>query len=205
MLTLYHSPHTRSSRIIGLIEAMNIRDQVDIRIVDVKRQDGSGKQDPANPHPEGKVPFLVHDGVEIRESSAIILYLTDMFPESRMGFPVGHRLRGAYLSWLSWYGGVVEPVFVHSYLQLDHPALLATFRGMAEVTERLKDALTGQDWLMDGRYTAVDLLVSSPFQWMASLTPDEPAISDWVARCSDQPFQSAVQAFEADALARIRC
>ncbi|WP_163364139.1 glutathione S-transferase family protein, partial [Klebsiella aerogenes] len=74
--------------------------------------DGSGGRDPRNPHPDGKVPLLVEDGVQIWESSAIVQHLADLFPEAGLAIPVGHKLRGAYLSWLAWYAGVVEPVFV---------------------------------------------------------------------------------------------
>jgi glutathione S-transferase len=31
-------------------------------ITNIPRQDGSGAADPCNPHPDGKVPALVHDG-----------------------------------------------------------------------------------------------------------------------------------------------
>lgn len=112
MLRLYHSPRSRSSRIIRLLIELDVLDQVDIRIVGIHRNDGSGAADPANPHPEGKVPLLVHDGAEIWESNAIILYLTDMFAESGLGRSVGTADRGQYLSWLAWYGNVVEPVIV---------------------------------------------------------------------------------------------
>ncbi len=78
MLTLYHSPRSRSSRIIRLIDELDIWTEVDIRIVSITHSDGTGEHDPNNPHPEGKVPLLVHDGVEIWESNAIILYLTDL-------------------------------------------------------------------------------------------------------------------------------
>lgn len=201
MLTLFHSPHSRSTRIIGLLYAMNIFDQVDIRIVDIARQDGSGGPDPRNPHPEGKVPLLVHDGVEIWESAAIMLYLTDLSPDSDMGVPVGHAERGRYVSWLTWYGSVMEPVMVHKVAGLEHPMLHATFRGMPQMMARLETALTGQDWLVAGRYTAADLLVASPLQWFTDATPDIAVIQDWVARCSDRPFHPQVTAFETQALA----
>lgn len=207
MLTLYHSPNSRSTRIIGLIEAMNIRDKIDIRLVSIVRQDGSGGQDASNLHPEGKVPCLVHNGVEIWESAAIILYLTDLFPESGpkggMGVPVGHAQRGRYVSWLTYYAGIVEPVLVHHYIGAEHPALQATFRGMPELTARLKAALSGTSWLVDDRYTAADLLMASPFQWFTDITPDDPAIRDWLARCSDRPFHPAVKAFETEAMAAL--
>ena len=94
MLTLYHAPNSRSTRIVGALMAMDALDKVDIVQVDIPRRDGTGRHDPANPHPEGKVPVLVHDGVEIWESSAILLYLTELFPEAGLGIPPGDRERG---------------------------------------------------------------------------------------------------------------
>ena len=85
MLTLYHSPRSRSSRILQLIDELGVWSEIDVRSVAVRRQDGTGAPDPSNPHPEGKVPLLVHDGVEIWESNAIILYLTDLFSKAGMG------------------------------------------------------------------------------------------------------------------------
>lgn len=201
MLTLFYSPQSRATRIIGLLYALNIMDQVDVRVVDIVRQDGSGGHDPKNPHPEGKVPLLVHDGVEIWESAAIILYLTDLFPESGLGVPVGHPERGRYVSWLAWYGSVMEPVMAHTFVEIEHPMFQATFRGMPELVARLETALTGQDWLVAGRYTAADLLIASPYQWFADATPDVAVIKDWVKRCSDQPFGAQVEAFESRAMA----
>jgi glutathione S-transferase len=58
MLTLYHAPQSRSSRIVRLLIELDVLDQVDIRIVTVARQDGSGGADPSNPHPgrQGAAP-----------------------------------------------------------------------------------------------------------------------------------------------------
>ena len=94
MLTLYHSPMSRSTRITQLLRELNALDRVNVEIVTVTRIDGSGGIDPANPHPEGKVPLLVHDGVEIRESIAIAQYLAELFPEAGLSVPPGDQMRG---------------------------------------------------------------------------------------------------------------
>lgn len=196
MLTLFHAPLSRSTRIIGLLHAMDAMNKVDIRPVSIPRVDGSGGRDPANPHPEGKVPLLVDDGVAIWESAAIMLYLTDLFPGGGMGVPQGDRLRGRYLSWLSYYGSVVEPVVILDHVGIAHPVLDTTFRGVPEVVGRLSAALAEGPWLMGDRYTAADLLMASPYQWFPEGTPEDPAIRDWVARCSDRPWSAAVAAYD---------
>ncbi len=187
MLTLFHAPNSRSSAIVSLIDDMGITDWVKTRIVDIPRQNGSGRRDPVNPHPEGKVPVLVHDGQVITERGAIILHLTTMFPDSGLSPAVGTPEWGAYVSWLSWYQGVMEPVLVLDYAQLSHPALTATFRGHAEVTARLSAALQKGPWLLGDHYSAADLLVHSPYAWFSDATPDDPLIRNWVDRCKSRP------------------
>src|SRR6188474_3682695 len=108
MLTLYHAPQSRSSRIIWLLEELGADYQ--LVITDIPRQDGSGAPDPRNPHPDQKVPALVHDGVLLTESIAILQYLADAFPQARLAPPIGDRARGPYLTWLAYYAGVAEPV-----------------------------------------------------------------------------------------------
>ena len=201
MLTFYHSPMTRSTRVLALLAAMDALDRVDIREVTITRFDGRGGRDPANPHPEGKVPLLVHDGVEIWESAAILLYLTDLFPESGLGVPAGDPRRGRYLSWLAWYAGVMEPVLVLDAAGLAHPYLSATFRGAAEVRDRLSGALAEGPWLLGDRYTAADLLVSSPYLWFQDLDPGCDRIRDWVARCLAHPALAAARERDQGSLA----
>lgn len=202
MLTLYHSPMSRSSRIIQMIDEMGISDQIDVRIVTIPRVDGSGGRDPGNPHGEGKVPLLVHDGVEIRETNAIMLYLTDMFPDSPLGVPAGHRLRGAYLSWLAWYGNVLEPVVVVDYAQISHPVLQATFRGVPEAVAHLEKALSQAPYLLGDTYTAADLICASPYLWFPDITPASPVIRAWIDRCKARPALQRTAEFDAGLMAK---
>jgi glutathione S-transferase len=186
MLTLYHAPMSRSSRIVTLIDEMGIADQIKIVPVSIVRFDGTGQRDPNNPHPEGKVPVLIHDGTMITESGAIILYLTALFPNSGMAPLPGTPLRGEYLTWLFWYGSVMEPVLTMAAAGISHPYMTAGIRGVAEVTDRLAKALEKGPWLLGDTYGAADLLVHSPYFWFKDATPDVPAIRDWVARCQSR-------------------
>ncbi|WP_172298100.1 glutathione S-transferase family protein [Pseudoruegeria sp. HB172150] len=201
MLTLYHAPRTRSTRIVALLEELGVRDKVAIEPVAVTRRDGTGVHDPKNPHPEGKVPLLVHDGVEIWESTAIALYLTELFPDAGLAIPAGAPGRGPFLSWLAWYGDVLEPVLVISFANVEHPLFHTTFRGMPEAVARLSNALQDKPYLTGDTYTVADLIIASTFAWAPHLMPEDPVIQGWAARCSNRPANKAAQAFDGELMA----
>jgi glutathione S-transferase len=197
MLTLFHAPNSRSSRIVSLIDEMQIADRITIHPVTILRQDGSGARDASNPHPEGKAPALMHDGTLITESAAVILHLTDLFPEAGMAPLPGSAARGAYLSWLFWYGNVMEPAMIFDAADLSLPWLQATFRGVPEITARLSQAQADRPYLLGDTFSAADLLVHSPYAWFRDATPDVPAIRDWVARCQSRPAIARTRARDA--------
>lgn len=180
-------PRSRSTRIVTLLRELDAIDKVAIKIVDITRGDGSGRKDPKNLHPEGKVPLLDHDGVVIWESIAIIQYLTDLFPGKKMAPVAGDPQRGRYLSWLAWYAGVVEPVLIMQAAGISHPFVDFTFRSPAELAARLETALKDCPYLMGERYTAVDLLLHSPFAWCPAVTPESDVVKAWIERCGERP------------------
>ena len=204
MLTLFHSPQSRSSAIMVLIEEMGIADRMDIREVTIPRVDGSGGRDPANPHPEGKVPALVHDGLVITERAAIMLHLTTLFPDSGLSPKVGTPEWGAFAAWLTWYQGVLEPVVIFEAAGLAHPWIEATFRDHKTAAARLRVALERGPWILGETYSAVDRLLHAPYAWFAKATPDDPLIRDWVERCKARPVHQRVRAADAQRMAHLQ-
>ena len=199
MITLFHAPQSRSTRIVALLKDLDALDAVRIETVTIPRMDGSGARDPRNPHPEGKVPLLDHDGILVRESSAIIQYLAELFPKTGLSIPAGHPQRGAYLSWLAWYAGVIEPVLTLEAIGLDHPAIARTFRTSADIKARLAAALKDRPFLLGDHFSAADLLLHSPYAWFGK--PGEPTIDAWVDRCMDRPGARSAAEFDARHLA----
>ncbi|MBK4214385.1 glutathione S-transferase family protein [Paracoccus caeni] len=184
MPTLYHAPNSRSETIVSLIDAMGIRDKIDIVEVTIPRQDGTGGPDPKNPHPEGKVPYLVNGDDHIRERGAIITYLTELFPESGLGREVGDPKRGEYLSWLFYYQGVLEPVILLDYLKIDDPVLNATFRDYDTVLKRLEEGLANGPFLLGDDFSAADVLCVSPFLFFGEGLRRSPVVEEWIKRCA---------------------
>lgn len=183
MITLYHSPQSRSTSVLSALRLMGKETDVKVETVHIMRQDGNGKIDPRNPHPEGKVPVLAVDGQIIRERAAILLWLTDHF-NSDLGRGVSSPGRGAYLSWLFYYGNVMEPVFYMGVLEIaDNPMVKAWCRDTAAMFGAIETAVSAHDYLVDDQISAADILVVSPFKWFPDIIPDSKPIRDWIARC----------------------
>jgi glutathione S-transferase len=191
VLTFYHAPNSRSTAVATLIRELGAADRIETRIVCIPRADGTGHPDAANPHPEKKVPVLVHDGHVITERGAILLHLCALFPQGGLAPAPGTAEWGSLATWMTWYQGVLEPVLILSRAGLTHPWLQSTFRGPDAVAARLHDALSRGPWLMGDSYSAADLLLHSPFAWFEDATPDDPLIRDWVDRCKRRPARLA--------------
>src|ERR1051326_8303006 len=116
MITLYHAPRSRATRFLWLLE--EIGQPYKVESVVIRGRASETGPDPAyrDIHPHGKVPAIVHDGQRVFESAAIALYLADAFPEAKLGPRIGDPTRGAFVTWLAYYAGVVEPAFVTAAL-----------------------------------------------------------------------------------------
>jgi glutathione S-transferase len=186
VLTLFHAPRSRSSRFVWLLEELGA--DYRIRYVDIPRIDGSGSADPSNPHPDKKVPALTHDGALVTESAAIALYLTDLHPEAGIGPAIGDARRGAYLSWLAYYAGVIEPVVTIEFARLaNDPVLTRTFRGVREMNQRVRTALERGPHLLGDAFSAADVLVGSLGSFARQMLPAGDPVDAWLARVNARP------------------
>jgi glutathione S-transferase len=190
MLRLYHAPRSRSSRIVWLIEELGA--DCEIVYTNITRQDGSGDEDGNNPHPDKKVPALLHGDRLITESSAIVLYLTDLYPQAGIGPLADDHKRGEYLTWLFYYSGVIEPVVTFEFAGLgDNPALMRTFRGRSEMERRLLEALKHGPYLLGEKFSGADILIASLGAWARNMLPTGKLVDDYLARCNSRPALKA--------------
>ena len=196
MITLFHRPKTRSSRFIFLLEELEAPYQ--IKLVTTRTRDGTGTVDPANPHPHGKVPAISDDGVIVFESPAIALYLTDKFPKNRLGPLVGERDRGAYLSWLCYYTGVLEPAFMSKFMNVEVPRGTAGWVPVEEAMATVLSALSPGPYLLGDRFSAADVLYGTTFALFGQnpIMPKSAVIDDYVARMVARPAYARAQARE---------
>lgn len=188
MLTLYHSPQSRSSRFIWLLEELG--QPYGIEYVTIRRGDGTGASDPRNPHPQGKVPAVLHDGQLIWESGAIALYLTDAFPDAGLGPKVGDPGRSEYLAWLFFYAAEVESNMMMKFLNVENPMASQIYDKMIE---RFDGQLQTHPYISGDHFTAADVLFGSAIQWGATMLPKTPAFDAYLARLLERPAYKRAQ------------
>ncbi len=182
MLKLYHSPGSYSSRIVWLLEELG----APYELIVVRYPDADGRNaDPRNPHPHGYTPALDHDGCIVSETGAIALYLTDLYPASTLSVPVGHPLRGVFLTWLFYEVGLTEPL-----LYLKGGALLSRDASMSQLNEdmmrHIEATLSAGPYLLGERFTAVDILFMSLFEKARPLLGPSAVLDAYLVR-ADRP------------------
>ena len=196
MLTLFHAPQSRSGRIVWLLEEIGA--DYDIVYVDIFRaMTLTGARDPANLHPDGKVPALLHDEALVSESAAVALYLTDVHPEANLGASVGSPDRAAYVTWLAWTAGEMEPAFWSRISGAAESDPIAKARFDA-VIARLLTALATGPYLMGDRFTAVDVMIASALAWGREYVPESALIDAYLERALNRPANERAAAKDGD-------
>jgi glutathione S-transferase len=186
MLTLFHAPRSRSFRMLWLLEELDV--PYSLKVVNIRRADGSGAADPANPHPHGKVPALTDDSAMVFETPAIALYLTDKFPAAGLGPQVGEADRGTYLSWLAYYTGVIEPSLTAKLLKVQHVYGMFGWAPFDDVITWLTHSLE-RPYLLGDRFSAADIVIggSLPLLMGRGIVPESDVFKSYVQRITARP------------------
>jgi len=196
MITLYHAPRSRSSRIIWLLEELGC--DYKIELVDIVRGDGTGKPAPDSYlaiNPLRKVPAVrVFDEV-VTESAGICLYLTDSHQRHAMGPLPGANDRAEYVRWLFFYTGAVEPVTTARLngWDKDKPTGFGTFE---DVEGAISAQLVKTPYMLGDDFSAADILYASTLGFFKAmnLLPARKHYDDYLARVMARPAYTRSQA-----------
>ena len=188
MITLYHRPQTRSGSIVWLLEELGAPYETKI-VESLRGPDGSGKRDPNNPHPHGKVPVITDDGHTIFETGAIAVYLTDKFPKAKMGPMPGDAMRGEYLSWLFYRPGVMEPAFMERRYNIPHVYGAMGWGTPEEVEQVINDHLSKNKYFLGDEFSAADIMVGGGVFFMTQfkMMAETDVTKEYCARITARP------------------
>jgi glutathione S-transferase len=202
MITLYHSPQSRSIRPRWLLE--EIGEPFEVKKVDL--QAGAHKKpDYLKLNPNGAVPTLVDGDLVLFESAAICQYLADKYPAKKLAPAVGTPERGKYYQWIHYAMSGLEPPAVTIF---EHTAMLPEAERLPQLVEKSRerltaavkvvdDALAGREWILGNQFGAADVMVGSTLMWcqMMSLIGDAtPNVAAYLGRCVARPAAQRAQA-----------
>ena len=172
MITLYHSPFTRSHLIRFALEETELPHE----IVRVDASKGEHKSpDYLRVNPLGRLPAMLDGDVAIQEAAAICLYLAEKAPEKKLAPPVGSPERAAYYHWVVF--SVATQLVALAKIALNTRFLPEPMRsagvaadGRAEwasVASVLSDAVRGNRYLLGDSFSMADVMVGGSL-WLAS-------------------------------------
>jgi glutathione S-transferase len=176
-------------------------------LVAVDPKDRSRPPDLRDVNPLGVVPALRDGTVCVYETGAVLMYLADRYPESRLAPASGDRARGEWYRWMVWISNTFHPawkgVFVPARVTTDeagHDGVRARSReALTDAGTYLERELAGKDWCLGENFSVADLYAYMLVGW-ANYFPDlpigGPVVSAHFARVGDRPCVARVREAE---------
>jgi glutathione S-transferase len=197
-ITLYHSPNTRSSATLTLLEEMGVPFRLEV----INIRAGEGRTPEFRKiNPMGKVPTITNGNAVVTEQVAIFLYLADLFPELGFAPAFDDPLRGPYLRWMIFYGTCFEPAGVDRAMKRDAGDPQMMPYGSYDATlKAIVDQIRPGPWLLGERFSAADVLWGAAFAWTTSfgIVPKLPEIEAYYTKVMSRPAAQKVRKMDAD-------
>ena len=123
-------------------------------------------------NPAGQVPVYEEDGWVLTQNGAILNYLADKFPESKLGGDGSPKSRAEINRWLAFVNSDVHPAFKPLFgaaNYLEEPALIEKAKenarqNLRKLFERLDAQLAGRDFVV-GTRSIVDPYLFVTLRW----------------------------------------
>jgi len=164
MLTIFHSPGTRSIRVIWLCEELKVPyERVVVDFSPAYRASAEWRA----LNPVGKVPALRDGDFTMFESGAMVEYVLERYGNGRLRPPLGTRAAAMYLQW-SWFAEAtfarpLGDIAQHTIVKPEAerlPAMVADGRARSlTCLDALEAAVPGGAYLVDDTFTAADIMM----------------------------------------------
>ena len=214
MIVVHHLEHSRSQRIVWLLEELR-------QPYEIKRYARNKKTMLAPPelkavHPLGKAPIVVEDGTTLIESGAIIDYLIDRHGGGTGLRPVPGTLEHqAYTTFLHFAEGSLMPPLVlrliFNTMGQKAPAMMRPLVKMVTspvnslfvtpnidgTLDFLEGELAKRPWFAGPDFTGADVQMSFPLEaahQRGGLGASRPNLMDWLARIHARPANQTAMA-----------
>ncbi|MCU1278406.1 MAG: glutathione S-transferase [bacterium] len=202
VITFFHNPMSRGRIVHWMLEEVGA--PYEVKLLSFEKAEHKNA-DYVALNPMGKIPAIVHRGVVVTETSAIVTYLADAFFAAGLAPALDDPQRGTYLRWLFFAAGCVEPAVLDK--RLERPPVERTgaigYGSYEDTINALEQALTPGPFILGDRFSAADVYIASQIGWglMTKGIEPRPTFVSYVKRTGARPaFQRA--AAQDEALAR---
>lgn len=184
MITVHHLEHSRSQRVLWLLEELGVPYEIKAYSRDPKTM--LAPPELRAVHPLGKSPVIVDDGVTVAETGAIVEWILERHAGGRLAPPAGTPERARLTYWLHYAEGSAMPPLllklVFMRLATGVPFLLkglvGAIAGRAQssfIDPQLKAhadyweaELSKSEWFAGPDFSAADIMMSFPLEAAAS-------------------------------------
>lgn len=200
MLTIYHSPMSRSTRVIWFCEEIGLEYQ--LRTLEMF-SDEMTSAEYLRVNPLGKVPAIDDNGFVVWETGAILHYLNAKYASQTLLPPPATEAGARALQWLEFGENpltvIMGEIAAHSGpmpAERQIPALVARGEEMApNLVAIIEDALGDQQWIVGDEFSAADIALIFGLMiadYLGFVTDSSPRVRAYLARGMARPaFQRA--------------
>lgn len=195
-MKFFWCPKTRASRVLWMLEEAGV--PYDRVLIDIRDPDAARDPDFALASPMGKVPALADGDVKMADSAAICIYVADRYPECGLAPAVTDPARGAYLYWMLYTPGVLEPAMSERFNGTEPNRLSNGWGDFDTMVETLENGLANGPWILGERFSAADVMLGSSVAFMQAfnILPDSAPLREYIERCAVRPGYRTAMAAE---------
>jgi glutathione S-transferase len=185
-MKLHYCPRTRAFTALWMMEEAG-------QPYKLARIDIRGPGHPSDAYkkinPMGKVPGFQDGDCAMGETAAILLYVADKFPQTKLAPPPTDPKRGRFLQWLIFSSAVLEPAMVEKRLGQTPNPVQSGWGDYDRAMSALEGAMKPGQWLQGDRFTAADLYIGSSlgFGMRFGMIDKRPSFVEFAERAAARP------------------
>ena len=185
-MKLYYCPQTRAFTSLWMMEeAGQPYELVRVNI----REPGHPTEAYKKINPMGKVAGFEDNGIGFGETAAILLYVADKFPQTKLAPPPTDPRRGRFLQWLMFDPTTMEPAMGEKRLGHAPNSFQSGHGDYDRAMAALESNMKPGQWLLGDQFTAADLYIGSGlgFGMQFGMIDKRPAFVEFAERAQARP------------------
>jgi glutathione S-transferase len=193
---LYYCPNTRAFTSLWMLE--EVGQPYEIVRVDIRAPDHPTAAY-KRINPMGKVAGFSDGDCAMGETAAILLYVADKFPESKLAPAPTDPRRGRFLQWLLFSPTTLEPVMVEKMRGITPTSFQSGWGDYDRAMGAIEEALSPGPWLFGDAFTAADLYLGASlgFGMQFGMIDKRPPFERFAERASNRPAFKRAREIEA--------